>query len=189
MDSRLGRGSRFSVTVPLVAARSEAAGIRPPLAAIADPARGKLVVVIDDDALVLDGMGGILRSWGCDVVAADSGRAALAALAARRHAPDLVISDYRLAGAETGVEAIEQLRAVLGAAIPAFLISGDTAPERLREARAGGCHLLHKPVAPMQLRAMVNQLPRARATPDAPRAHGASVPRAQVRRRAAPRPT
>ena len=42
--------------------------------------------------------------------------------------------------------------------IPAFLISGDTAPERLREARESGHHLLHKPVRPMPLRAMVSQL-------------------------------
>ena len=111
MDSRLGRGSRFSVTVPLVAARSEAAGLPPALAAVADPARGKLVVVIDDDALALDGMGGILRSWGCDVVTANSPEAALAALAARRHVPDLFIADYRLAGAETGIAAIVRLRA------------------------------------------------------------------------------
>jgi signal transduction histidine kinase/FixJ family two-component response regulator len=187
MDSRLGRGSRFSVTVPLVAAGSEAE-LPSVLAAVADPARGKLVVVIDDDVLALDGMGGILRSGGCDVVTADSGEAALAALAARQRAPDLVISDYRLAGAETGIAAIERLRAALGAAIPAFLVSGDTAPERLREARAGGCHLLHKPVAPMRLRAIVNQLLKARGTPDAPRARGAAVTHAQVRRRAAPRP-
>jgi len=188
MDSRLGRGSRFSVTVPLAAALGEAARVPPALAAVADPARGKLVVVIDDDALALDGMGGILRSWGCDVVTADSAEAALAALAARRRVPDLFISDYRLAGAETGIVAIEQLRATLGAAIPAFLVSGDTTPERLREARTGGCHLLHKPVAPMQLRAMVNQLLKAGGTPDAPRGRSATVPHAQVRRRAGPRP-
>ena len=45
-----------------------------PPAAIADPASGKLIVVIDDDALVLDGMRGILQSWGCNVVAARFGR-------------------------------------------------------------------------------------------------------------------
>jgi hypothetical protein len=38
---------------------------------------------------------------------------------------------------------------------------GDTAPERLREASADGFHLLHKPVSPMRLRAMLNQLLRS----------------------------
>ena len=161
VNSRVGRGSRFSITVPLIASRSEATEDLVSLATIADPARGKLIVVIDDDALVLDGMGGILRSWGCDVVTAESGETALAKLAAQRLKPDLIISDYRLANGKTGIEAVERLRCELGAAIPAFLISGDTAPQRLREASASGYHLLHKPVAPMRLRAMLNQLMKA----------------------------
>ena len=49
------------------------------------------------------------------------------------------------------------LRRAFNASIPAFLISGDTDPERLREARASGYHLLHKPVRPMALRAMLSQ--------------------------------
>jgi CheY-like chemotaxis protein len=52
-----------------------------------------------------------------------------------------------------------------GAAIPAFLMSGDTAPERLREAQESGHHLLHKPVRPMRLRAMIDQMLK---TPQSP---------------------
>lgn len=157
--SRPGRGSRFSIAVPLTAKRDEAAEAAPaPVAAIADPAQGKYVVVIDDDRLVRDGMSGILGSWGCEVVAFKSGEAALAQSAAQGRKPDLVISDLRLAGGMSGIEAVERLRGELGCTIPAFLISGDTAPGRLREARAGGFHLLHKPVTPMRLRAMLNQL-------------------------------
>jgi CheY-like chemotaxis protein len=62
-----------------------------------------------------------------------------------------------LADGTTGIEVIESLREKLGAEIPAFLISGDTAPERLREASAGGYHLLHKPVSPMALRTTMNR--------------------------------
>ena len=54
--------------------------------------------------------------------------------------------------------------AALRSPIPAFLISGDTDPERLRDARAGGYHLLHKPVRPMALRAMVSQLLKQQAS-------------------------
>jgi signal transduction histidine kinase/FixJ family two-component response regulator len=169
VSSRLGSGSRFSVGVPMAAAPSEAGeGPSPPLAAVADPARGKLVVVVDDDRLALDGMAGILRSWGCEVVAAASAEEAAAQLAAHALPPDLIIADYRLAGGRTGIEAVERLRGQSRAAIPAFLISGDTAPERLREASAKGLHLLHKPVAPMRLRAMLNQLIRAREAAEAP---------------------
>jgi signal transduction histidine kinase/CheY-like chemotaxis protein len=169
LNSRPGRGSRFSVTVPAVAKRATAeASISS--ATIADPARGKLIVVIDDDPLVLDGMGGILRSWGCTVVAGDTPEAALAKVSNAAREPDLIISDYRLAHGTTGIDAIQRLREAFDAEIPAFLISGDTAPERLRDASENGLHLLHKPVPPMRLRAMVNQLLRARPAAIAPAA-------------------
>ena len=160
--SRSGRGSRFSVSVPRVAFQHGTAEA-PISPAIADPANGKLVVVIDDDPLVLAGMCGILRSWGCRVVAADSEEGAVAGIAAAEQRPDLIIADYRLGGGKTGIEAIERLRDGLSPAVPAFLISGDTAPERLRDAAENGYSLLHKPVAPMQLRATVNQLLKASA--------------------------
>ena len=157
--SRVSRGSRFSLSVPLVVGQ-DAAAEAPAISALPDPAHGKLVLVIDDDALVLEGMGGILRSWGCKILTADSEEAALSTLAAGRQRPDLIISDYRLADGKTGIEAIGRLRDMLGAPIPAFLISGDTAPERLRDARRSGFHLLHKPVTAMRLRAVLNQLLR-----------------------------
>jgi len=156
LASRPGKGSRFAVSVPLVPGRA-AVEVRPMPPVIADPIRGKLIVVIDDDALVLDGMCGTLRSWGCRVVTADSDSTALARIAELGQAPDAVISDYRLAGGKTGIQAVECLRAALGRAIPALLVSGDTAPERLREASARGYHLLHKPVPPMALRALLTR--------------------------------
>ena len=117
-----------------------------------------MIIVIDDDPLVLDGMRGILQSWGCRVVTAPSDSAALARIAEAGGHPDLIISDYRLGGAHTGIDAIGRLRGALGHSIPAFLISGDTAPDRLREAKASGLNLLHKPVPPMRLRTTLNQL-------------------------------
>jgi len=146
------------VAVPLIAAPQQMVEPVRVAEALSDPARGRLVVVIDDDALVLDGMRGVLKSWGCDVVTAACDDAAITALAKHRQPPDLIISDYRLTNGKTGFEAIARLRSAIGAPIPAFLISGDTAPERLREASASGYHLLHKPVLPMTLRAVVNQL-------------------------------
>ena len=117
--------------------------------------------MIDDDALVLDGMRGLLQGWGCRVVTADSGDAALAGLASHHGQPNLVISDYFLANGTTGVDVIERLRGAFADPIPAFLISGDTTTERMRDADARGLPLLHKPVSPMALRSMVNQLLRA----------------------------
>jgi signal transduction histidine kinase/CheY-like chemotaxis protein len=161
LASRLEKGSRFSVTVPLVAARHVTTGSGELPAILADPARGRLVVVIDNDALVLDGMRGMLRSWGCRVVTGASHTAALAQLAEEGGKADLIISDYRLADGMTGVEAIERLRGALGVPVPAFLVSGDTGPEPLREASARGYQLVHKPVLPMELRTTLNRLLKA----------------------------
>jgi two-component system, sensor histidine kinase len=150
-----GKGSRFVISVPLTSPLKLAES-RPQ--APVDQAFGKSVVVIDDDALVLDGMSGVLKSWGCSVVTARCEETALAALSERGRPPDIIISDYRLRDGKAGFEAIEQIRRTFGAPIPAFLISGDTAPERLREARESGYYLLHKPVLPITLRSVVSQL-------------------------------
>ncbi len=158
LSSTLGKGSCFSVAIPCVAARADVAKPPAPVDATLDVSHGKLVVVIDDDPLVLEGMRGLFRSWGCRVVTGASDAAALTSLAASEQPPDLIISDYLLSEGKTGIDAIERLRTAFGSPIPAFLISGDISPERLREARAGGYHLQHKPVEPMVLRAMLNQL-------------------------------
>jgi signal transduction histidine kinase len=158
LSSTLGRGSRFAVVVPRINAKMEVAR-RPTLAPVApDVIGGRLIVVIDNDALVVDGMAGLLRSWGCRVVTGDCDQAALSTLADQDRPPDLIIADYHLLGGKTGIEVIERLRSSFNGPIAAFLISGDTGPDRLSEARDSGYHLLHKPVAPMALRAMLNGL-------------------------------
>jgi signal transduction histidine kinase/ActR/RegA family two-component response regulator len=173
VKSTVGKGSAFAVTVPLAPADKRA--IEASIVPRAQPslASDKLVLVIDDDPLVLEGMSGIFRKWGCRVITADSDSKALKAAAERDDLPDLIISDYHLANGRTGIETIEWLRGELSAPIPAFLISGDTDPATLHEAKVKGFHLLHKPVNPMALRAMFNQavkpVPRAvvRKLPDA----------------------
>lgn len=107
------------------------------------------ILVIDDDEAVRRGMLHLLRNWGCECEAVESIEEAL--VMARARAPDVIVSDYRLREQRTGAEAIAALRTLLGNALPALLITGDTAPERLREAQASGIPLLHKPVSPSQL--------------------------------------
>ncbi len=160
LTSILGKGSCFSVAVPRVAARPEIGETPAPDHPLIDASDRKLVVVIDDDPLVLEGMGGLFRSWGYHLLVAGTDDEALAGVADRDRPPDLIVSDYHLSGGKTGIEVIEGLRRTLSAEIPAFLVSGDTSPELLRQARASGYHLLHKPVDPMTLRAMVSYVLR-----------------------------
>jgi CheY-like chemotaxis protein/two-component sensor histidine kinase len=185
MTSIVGRGSRFAIVVPLTTPQTEA--VEPPAQAqvIADPCKGKLVVVIDDDAMVLEGMRGLLTNWGCEMVTGDSDQSAIAALAGHSRTPDLIISDYRLQAGQTGIDAIDCLRNAYGVAIPAFLISGDTAPERLREAIASGYQLLHKPMQPMALRAMLIRIFQSRGAGDDAKAKNA-IAKPTRRSRAAP---
>jgi signal transduction histidine kinase/FixJ family two-component response regulator len=172
LTSILGKGSCFSIAVPCVAARPEIGESSAPAHPLMETSDRKLVVVVDDDPLVLEAMGGLLRSWGYHLLVVGTNDEALARVADRDSPPDLIISDYHLAGEKTGIEVIEGLRRALSAKIPAFLVSGDTSPDLLREARASGYHLLHKPVDPMTLRAMVSyvmreeQLARVMKSPD-----------------------
>ena len=155
VTSTPGKGSCFSVTVPMAAPAAMSKSEHMQQAAL-DVAGGKLVVVIDHDARVLESISGLLCNWGCRVVTAATPKGALTEVKriGREARPDLIISDYHLADGQSGITAIAKLREAYGA-VPAFVMSGDTAPERLHEARESGHHLLHKPVQPIALRAMV----------------------------------
>jgi signal transduction histidine kinase/integral membrane sensor domain MASE1/CheY-like chemotaxis protein len=158
LTSTVGRGSRFTILVPMAAEGiTSVETIRSPNPA-AFAVEGKVILIIDDAPIVLEGTSGLLGKWGYAVVTAGSDEAALSQLAEREQRPDLIISDYHLADEKTGIEAIERIETAFGASIPAILISGDTAPERLRDARDKGYILLHKPVDPMRLRAVMHQL-------------------------------
>ena len=79
------------------------------------------------------------------------------ALTGKQRVPDLIVADYRLESQVTGSEAIQTIREILGCEIPAIIITGDTAPERLREAKKSGFPILHKPVRPEALITAIRQ--------------------------------
>lgn len=160
LDSRPDRGARFSILVPRAAVRATEQGPAD-TPGLNEPVRGRLVVVVDDDQLVLDGMRDLLQSWGWHVVTCASAVEGLAQLAGGDRRPDLIISDCRLAGGGSGIEATRILRSAFKAPIPAFLISGDTGPDPLREASSAGYLLLRKPVSPMALRTTLGRVLRA----------------------------
>ncbi|MGC4396337.1 PAS domain-containing hybrid sensor histidine kinase/response regulator [Hydrogenophaga sp. T2] len=141
--STLGRGSAFSITLPAC----DPAPLRPGAEAPAAPQPGQRnVLVIDDDEQVLMGMQQLLQVWGHRVWCAPS--ADQAVLLAIEHAADidLLLSDYRLGGNTTAVQAIAAVHACLGRTVPTFILTGDTSPQRIQEASELGFPLLHKPV-------------------------------------------
>ena len=100
----------------------------------------------------------LLECWGHEVLAAADGPAALEALRVASRCPDVILSDFRLPGPLTGAETVTLAGEQQGRAIPGIILTGDTAPERIREAVAAGCRLLHKPVAPDMLRDALDAL-------------------------------
>jgi CheY-like chemotaxis protein len=151
-----GKGTCFAVDLPR-AAVAHATSKTTTLGDTTDLA-GRLIVVVDDEAAILDATRTLLESWRCAVITAASGAEALARLATAPRAPDLLLSDYRLRDNENGIDVIVSLRNEFNLDIPAILISGDTGPERLREAQASGIALLHKPLDAEPLRAAVSSL-------------------------------
>jgi len=156
--SAVGRGSRFSITLPLsTEAQRTAKGIAT-TATIGAGLHGRRILVLDDDVSVLEAMRSLLERWGCEVIAASSPEEAEASLASAPGPIDMLIVDYRLRRNASGIETVERLHQLAGTRIPALVITGDTAPDRLREAQESGYPLLHKPVKSAQLRAAMQRL-------------------------------
>ncbi|WP_427306792.1 ATP-binding response regulator [Cupriavidus sp. H39] len=156
--SRPGRGSVFRFHMPQAWDAPE--DTPRPLAA--HSLDGLRVLVIDDDEAIRGAMSELLSAWRCECRTAESEEEALAALAA--FTPGLVLADYRLRGHRTGQQALDAIRQQLGRHVPAIIITGDTAADRLRTAHATGTALLHKPVVPQELQAAIDTLLREAAT-------------------------
>ena len=155
-DFKEGHGSCFEVSIPVasgdIPARKEA-----PEATSGALAHG-FIVVIDDEFAIRNAMSALLAGWGHETIVVGSGDEAIRQLSNRAQKPDLIICDYRLRDGANGIAVIDSLRSAYGEAIPAMLITGDTAPARLAEAKASGLPLLHKPVSNGKLRAAIVHL-------------------------------
>ncbi len=169
VSSRVGVGTTFVVEVPLGSPRENVSGSDDVILEIA-MIQGKRVLVIDDEADIREAMQMLLEDWGCEVLVASSGIEALKKLRSLQLTPDLIICDYRLREHETGIEAIRAIERHAEKHVPAVLVTGDTAPDRLREASESGYELLHKPVSPEKLRGILCSLlvPPASAAPNPP---------------------
>ncbi|HEX4327936.1 MAG TPA: hybrid sensor histidine kinase/response regulator [Burkholderiales bacterium] len=157
MDSTVGSGSVFALDLAVAHAAAAPAAPPPATGAGAD-LRGLTIVVVDDEEAILTATREVLERWGCTAITAASGSAALSALSDSPRAPDALICDYRLREHETGIDVIEALRGEFNTDIPALLVSGDSAPARMREAEANGLRVLHKPFNPEKLRAALAQV-------------------------------
>ncbi len=118
---------------------------------------GIRALVVDDDAAVLSGTSGLLRSWGCETSSAAS-FLQVEQLLRDGATWDIIISDYQLGGDMDGTDVIALVRQHHNKLIPGILISGDTSQAVLSVANECGHHLLHKPVKPGKLRSLIKHL-------------------------------
>ncbi len=151
--SVVGKGSVFTLAVPRVlgAAVPEAAA---PDAE--DDLAGVAILAVDNDESVLMGLTSLLRAWDCEVLPGTAPEDAVTEALRSGFVPDLLIADFHLDEGAIGVDFVRAARRALGAEVPAIIVTADrTAAVRERIEREG-LHLLHKPLKPAKLRALVS---------------------------------
>jgi len=156
LDANASGGSFFSVTLPIAKAVNFTAAVTSATPLSKAPMSGTLIVCIENDAAILDGMKTLLKTWGAEVIAAADPDAAIAAIDAAGGRLTGLLVDYHL-DRGNGVAAIRDIRRRFGDAIPAILITADRSPHVRDAAREEKIAVLNKPVKPASLRALIGQ--------------------------------
>jgi Na+/proline symporter/signal transduction histidine kinase len=154
--STVGRGSRFSIDVPLTAAVASVPAPREARRMDSRQLAGTVILCIDNDLAILDGMDTLLTGWGCRVFKALDLATAVATVATTKIAPDGLLVDYHL-DEGNGIDAIAELRRRFGADLPGILITADRSPRVRADAGAQDIEVLNKPIKPAALRALLAQ--------------------------------
>jgi len=118
----------------------------------------RAVLLLDDEEAVRTSVGELLVEWGYEVIGVATTADALAAAEARAGSIDLIVSDLRLRDGEDGLRAIEQIRQACGFAVPAVVVTGDTAPDQVLRVHESGHIVLYKPVQPKELLTVLKKL-------------------------------
>ncbi len=153
-----GKGSMFSIDVPLSATAPKPLPCLDMSEPMLERLRGARVWVLDNDAAICAGMRTLLEGWGCQVVTALSEQD-LARQVDNYHAEaDLLIADYHLDNDQNGVDAVARINARRASPIPAMMITANYSNELKQQIRERGHTLMHKPVRPMKLKIAMSQL-------------------------------
>ena len=163
--SQLGKGSSFSITLPL--GRPE--DLPPPqderLAALPPtPLSGARVLVVEDDGAGQEGLLALLDAWGCQALAASCGDEARRLVAAQGFCPDLILSDYHLGMAEAdGLSTALEMARDWSLAAPPVIVSSDPDPSLKHVVVGAGALFVTKPIRPARLRAALSSALQIRA--------------------------
>ncbi|WP_298964750.1 hybrid sensor histidine kinase/response regulator [uncultured Methylobacterium sp.] len=157
LASRVGHGSRFSLSLPACAPEPP----RPPVAlALPSSLAGARIAVIENDRAALEALARLFQRWDAYALAARDHLSLVRLMPGSTWGPDAIIADYHLEGGACGLDTVAWLRAVHGHDIPAIVTTADHSAEVEAAVRAAGCELVHKPIKPGQLRALLAHLLR-----------------------------
>jgi signal transduction histidine kinase/CheY-like chemotaxis protein len=156
LDSNVSGGSFFSVTVPIAKAINHTAAVTSATPLSRTPMSGALIVCIENDPAILDGMRTLLTAWDAKVIAVTDPEAAIGPIKAAGGRVTGLLVDYHL-DRGNGVAAIRDIRHQFGEHIPAILITADRSPHVRAAAREERIAVLNKPVKPASLRALLGQ--------------------------------
>jgi Na+/proline symporter/signal transduction histidine kinase len=159
--SEPGKGSTFSVSLPLGQPQARMAA-EPAPALPPGSISGLVVLCIDNEPAVLEGMRTLLTSWGCIVASAESIEQATLLVTGRGIVPNVIMADFHL-DRGTGLDAIAAVRSAARAPVPAVIITADPSPEVQRWSRELGHVLLRKPIKAATLRSLLMQYALRRA--------------------------
>ena len=149
------KGTQFQISLPISQPQQASTVESQPVAKL--QFHYEKVLIIDDEQNIREAMTTLLEQWDLEVrTIADKND--LLSIILTEYTPDIIISDYRLPNDVTGNQLIEAINSARKQNIPALLITGDTSPERIAEARATGLTLLHKPIQPAKLRIAIANL-------------------------------
>src|SRR3954447_3968269 len=154
--SNPGRGSAFSVTVPIAKSVNHTAAVTRATPLAQTPIAGALIVCIENDLAILDGMKTLLTAWDAEVIAVTDPESAVDAIEARGGAVTGLLVDYHL-DRGNGIAAIRDIRRRFGETMPAILITADRSPHVRAAARDEIIAVLNKPLKPASLRALLGQ--------------------------------
>lgn len=151
VESEPGKGSRFTVSTPIVESADEIQERGASGRLAHDGLVSGLIILIEDDVNVANAWGLLLEAEGYEIATAASAAEARALVNHLDVTPTLLISDFHLLDGSTGVEAVAEIRRFYDKNIPAFIVSGDTS-KVVKEARTvENCTLMSKPVSTERL--------------------------------------
>jgi signal transduction histidine kinase len=158
LQSRIGHGSRFTVIADYAAPISLSEPSAAALPTESPILVAKPLIVIDNDLGVLEAMQTLLTRWGADVRLARNLDDVGEILSDPLFVPAIILADYHLDEGVLGVEAVARIRHSTGREVPAILITADRTETTAQAAVKAKCELLHKPVRPAELRALMQHL-------------------------------